>query len=258
MVYREIGVRRAGILAPGRASALGLVFCLTALLSCSSAAPPSTSTPTGDWLSQVGFLVRSAWPSALLHLDRGEIASANSLSGVLAELDGLTLGPPGSGSFGIEQIQPDREAACRVHVYMNGNRTSPHPAGGRSRLDEVFPIQALQGLEYHVGSEGPVFEEDECGSLLLWSEEMRTLEDRPFRGAIVGTVLSSPPDSVVRVELEPTGSGRVLGPEGQFSFLDLLPGEYELVFFTRSEEIARATLRVFAFQGSRLDLEVGK
>ncbi|MBT8397739.1 MAG: carboxypeptidase regulatory-like domain-containing protein [Gemmatimonadetes bacterium] len=258
MSHTEFDARTAVIRAVGGVPALGLVFCLTVLLSCSSAAPPATSTPTGDWLGETGFADRDSWPSALLHMDRKEIASANSLSGVLAGLEGLAIHTPGSGSFGIEQVQPDGEGACRVHVYMNGNRTSPHPVGGRSRLDDVFPMRAIQGLEYHVGSEGPVFEEDECGSLLFWSEEMRTHQDRPFRGTIEGTVLSSSPDSVIRVELEPTGARGVPGPEGGFSFPDLLPGEYELVFFTRSEAIARATLRVFAFQGSRLDLEIGK
>lgn len=58
---------------------------------------------------------------------------------------------------------------CQVHVYMNGNRTSPHPAGDRVNLDDIFPRQVVDGLEFHAGPEGPVFQDDECGSLLVFS-----------------------------------------------------------------------------------------
>jgi hypothetical protein len=103
-----------------------------------------------------------------------------------------------------------------------------------------------------------MFEEDGCGTLLLWSEDLRSPQDRAFHGGIEGRVTSSSADTVRRVDLEPVGLRRVPGPEGAFAFSELLPGEYELVLSTRSGPITRMKLRVFAFWKSRVDLEIGK
>jgi hypothetical protein len=70
--------------------------------------------------------------------------------------------------------------------------------------------------------------------------------------------MGASPVSVVRVQLEPLDKEQLPGPGGNFSFSELLPGEYELVFSTRSGPIARLKLRVFAFRTSRVDLEIGE
>lgn len=243
---------------PGRTLALGLAFSVVAPWSCSLSAPQGTSTPRSDWLAQTGFFVRRSWPSARLHLSKSELGYSGRLSDLLRDLEEIRIRPPSPGGFGIEQLQASGDQMCQVHVYMNGNRTSPHPAGDRVNLDDIFPRQVIDGLEFHAGPEGPVFQDDGCGSLLLWSQDLRLSNDRPFHGSIEGAVLTSSANPVTRVQLEPVRKGQVPRTGGTFSFLDLLPGEYELVFSTRSGPITRLKLRVFAFRRSRIDLEVGK
>jgi hypothetical protein len=242
----------------GRILVVGLATFAVVLGGCSSSGSPPISTPQRGWLTQTGFFTRRSWPSAHLHLTREEIDSSGRLSDLLRGLDGIRFRPPRPGDFGIEQVQASGDRTCQVHVYVNGNRTSPHPAGDRVSLDEVFETRAIDGLEFHLAPDGPVFEEDGCGTLLLWSEDLRSPNDRAFQGEIQGRVTSSSADPVLRVDLEPVGLSRVPGPEGAFWFSGLLPGEYELVFSTRSGPTARMDLRVFAFWKSRVDMEIGK
>jgi hypothetical protein len=129
--------------------------------------------------------------------------------------------------------------------------------GERISVDEILPMRVIDGLEYHIAPDGPVYEEDGCGSLLLWSREMRTRQDRTLRTSIAGRVLSSRPDTVLRVELEPMGRHQTPRSDGEFSFPDLLPGEYELVFVTDSGPVARLKARAYGFRESRFELELG-
>ncbi len=257
MKYTHPLGRLSRIRAPGKDPFLGLLVLLVGLWGCSSTGPRTAAAPEGDWLDHTGFSARDSWPSALLHMDRDELRSANSISAVFGGLENVSVQSPGPGSFGIELFRPGGEGPCLVNVYMNGNPTSPHPVGGSARLDDVFGVRMLEGLELHAGLEGPILEEGECGSLLLWSEGLQTPGDRSFHGTIEGTVQSTGVDPVIRVELEPTGVEQLLGSDGSFAFVDLLPGEYEVAFHTRAEVIARANLRVFAFRASRFDLEIG-
>jgi hypothetical protein len=62
---------------------------------------------------------------------------------------------------------------------------------------------------------------------------------------------------VIRVELEPGGQVQVPGPDGTFAFLELMPGPYQLTFIRESGPVTRLTTPVFAFRGSRVDVEIG-
>jgi hypothetical protein len=123
-------------------------------------------------------------------------------------------------------------------------------------LDSFVPARLLDGLELHLGETGPTLEADGCGSLLLWSEALRTREDPVFSGSVVGRVLSETPDTVIRVKLEPTGMEQEPSHEGRFGFASLLPGVYHLVLITPQGPITRREIRVFAHREYALDLEV--
>jgi hypothetical protein len=186
------------------------------------------------------------------------MVASRRLSALFQGLQGIRVQTSSIHGFGIEEIRQDGDGNCVVHVYVNGRRLHRSPTGERVSLDEVFPVRVMDGLEYHAAPDGPVFEEDGCGSLLLWSQELRTPQDRTLHTSIVGRVLSSPPDTVRQVELEPVGRRQAVGPDGEFAFRDLLPGEYEVVFLTDTRPIARLRARIFAFRDSRFDLEVGE
>ena len=123
-------------------------------------------------------------------------------------------------------------------------------------LDSFVPALLLDGLELHLGETGPTLEADGCGSLLLWSEALRTREDPAFRGSVVGCVLSETPDTVIRVALESSGMDREPSHEGRFGFASLLPGVYQLVFITPQGPVTRREVRVFAHRESAIELEV--
>jgi hypothetical protein len=185
------------------------------------------------------------------------MASSRRISDLFQGLEGIRVRTSSIHGFGIEEIREEGEGSCLVHVYVNGRRLHRSPTGEPVSLDEFFPVHVMDGLEYHAAPEGPIFEEDGCGSLLLWSQVLRTRQDRTLHTSIEGRVLSSPPDTVLQVELEPVGKRQAVGPDGEFAFRGLLPGEYEVVFLTDTRPIARLHARIFAFRESRFDLEVG-
>jgi hypothetical protein len=243
--------------ARGRLLTFGLVFSEIALLGCASSPSPEAMAPREDWLTQTGFYHRSSWPSARLHLTRGRITPARRLSDLFQGLKGIRFKPSSPEGFGIEEVGRDGDGTCPLHVYVNGRRLHRMPMGERTSVDEILPMHVIDGLEYHIAPDGPVYEEDGCGSLLLWSREMRTRQDRTLRTSIAGQVLSSRQDTVLRVELKPVGRHQAPRFDGEFSFPDLLPGEYELVFITESGPIASLKARAYAFRESRFELELG-
>jgi len=162
------------------------------------------------------------------------------------------------GEWGVYQVRPGTGDVCAIHVYLNGNRVEPAVSEDPFTLDYFVPGALLDGLELHLGEGGPTYEEDGCGSLLLWSEELRRPGDGPFRGSLVGRVRSEPPDTVVGARIEPGGVEEEIRRDGGFSFRELLPGEYELVFFSPHGLVTRRTLRVFAHRESVVELDVSR
>ena len=114
----------------------------------------------------------------------------------------------------------------------------------------------LDGLELHVGQEGP-FPDEGCGELLLWSRTMAREVDARFRGRVLGSVWGKGIEKVARVRLDPGGQLTSLDENGNFVFSDVLPGFYQVVVQTSGGTGGRGSLRVFAYADSRIDVRIG-
>lgn len=236
---------------------VGLV-ALILLTACGGKARRLHPGPATGWLESTGFQDRGIWRSSALHLERREIQRSDRISVLLRTAPGIRIEGRKRGEWGVYQIRPATGDVCAIHVYLNGDRVEPAVSEDPFTLDYFVPAALLDGLELHLGESGPTFEEDGCGSLLLWSEELRRPEDGPFRGSLAGRVRSEPPDTVIQARIEPGGAEEDLGRDGGFSFRELLPGEYELVFLSPHGPVTRRTLRVFAHRESVVELDVGR
>lgn len=156
----------------------------------------------------------------------------------------------------MEQLDPASGETCEIHLYVNGARHARSRSGAQIGLDEVVPKYLIDGLEYHHAPDGPVYERDGCGSLLVWSERLRTPHDRLFHSSIIGKVESAPPDSVLQFRIEPGGGKEVPDQTGRFSVPGLLPGEYEVSFHTSGGPVTGQALRVYAFVESEVQVQV--
>ncbi len=250
------------------------------ILVAGCATPTAGTGPASDlaWLSSVGFPGREGWESTALFLERREIPPSGTFTVLLQDVPNIRIDRRPRGGWGVGEIRPQLGDTCAVHVYLNGTRIEVADLKAPIPLDSFVPARALDGLELHVGGEGPTFEPDGCGVLLLWSAEMRRREDLPFRGRVEGRVRSTSPDSIVgleletqggavALELEPPGSAVALepglpvaavvpDPEGGFEFRDLLPGTYRLWFLGAGGRITGQDVRVYAHQVSRVDVEM--
>jgi len=221
------------------------------------------------WLSSVGFPDREGWKATALFLERREIPPSSTLTVLLEDVPNIKIDRRPRGGWGVREMRPQLGDTCAVHVYLNGIRIEVADLQSPIALDAFVPTRALDGLELHFGNEGPTFEPDGCGALLLWSAEMRRRDDLPFRGRVEGRIRSPPPDTVVRLELQAPGAARapeaappgatlVPDAEGRFEFRNLLPGTYQLWFLGSGGRITGQDVRVYAHQVSRVDVEMGR
>jgi len=146
-------------------------------------------------------------------------------------------------------------------VRLNGNDSKRHARFGARRLltiDAAFRAKDLDGLEVHLGPEGPTRDGLECGVVLLWAEAKADSLDPQFVGGIVATVSGEAADTVTSVVLEPTGERRTPDARGRIEFDTLLPGLYHLTFFSRDEVLYHRSVRVYAFGEREVLLEVSR
>jgi hypothetical protein len=133
---------------------------------------------------------------------------------------------------------------------------APRDAEARVDLDARVGVPNLDALELHVGPDGPVYDPEGCGSLLLWDQSMQHVRDPEFLGSIRGQVESEVADTVVGARIG--ASGRLQRPDsaGFIFFSRLLPGEYEIEFVVRGRPVVRHEARVYAYLESRVELGV--
>ena len=235
---------------------LGLALMCSVTSGCSASPHSSTPAPHEDWFSDTGFLERATWASAELHLSGEEIGASSRLTDLLRHHEGIQIRRLSREGWGVIQHDPSGTDLCEVHFSLNGNRLVRSLAGPRFTIDDLVPSRTIDGLEYHVGPDGPTFEADGCGRVLIWSADLRRRYERPFRGSILGQVRSSRPDTVIQVELLPSRRSYTPNPAGDFAFLGLLPGEYRVTYLSPSGQITEQLVRVFAFRESMLELDI--
>jgi hypothetical protein len=176
---------------------------------------------------------------------------------ILSRVPSLRIQPRPVGDWGVDQVRPQVGDTCAVHIYLNGDEVRPDLADGQMLdLSTLVPTRLLDGLELYFGPGGPTYEEDGCGALLLWSEALRSREDRPFKGSLRGMVRSRAEDTVTEVELEPIHQVRKPSGVGLFRFDSLPPGAYRVVFAGPDGPIARQDVRIYAHQESTVELSV--
>ena len=228
------------------------LLCLLWLLgSCTSTSPGSTSG--GAALERVGFPERAQWSSMVLHLDWTELGGPRRLSSVLRQTDRVELSRPEGQGWGIHARGEDGAFDCPVAVYVNGIRSErAQRAGSQLDLDELVAPRTLDGLELHLGPDGPVRTAGGCGSLLLWTEAFD--DSHPFRGQVVARVEGPAADTVTRAVLHPIG---LVGTrDGRRFYFSVVPGTYEVAFLSGMDELDVRPVRVFAYQEAHVTLEV--
>ena len=231
-------------------------FGVLAFFACRPAPPPGPTPSASGWLSETGFPERATWESAEFHRFGWQLPPSGTLANLLNSQDGLRVRSTSRVGWGIQESRSPFSKICEVHVYVNGSEYVPSAAGGPINIDQVIPMHLIDGLEYHRGPNGPVLAVDGCGSLLIWSQDLRTPDDPAFRGHIVGRVTSSANNPVSEIEV--LKDIRSLPSEGgRYSFLGLLPGPYEVLFRTASGSVHRQEVRVYAYEETRLDVQIG-
>jgi hypothetical protein len=225
------------------------------------------------WLRGNGFRGRGDWSSAVLHLDQGELGPSRRFAEILRQVPGIRVRPRPGNLWGVERLGVPSGAPCPVSVYLNGSRLVQSAPQARVSLDALISAPSLDGLELHLGPDGPLWEADGCGSLLLWAWDRRGPDDQPFRGSIRGRIRSVRPDTAVAVRVRRARSGRPgesaaadttlhLDSEGAFALEGLLPGPYRLEILgpegapAASRVLGRQDLRIYAFRESLLETHV--
>jgi hypothetical protein len=132
---------------------------------------------------------------------------------------------------------------------------APRDSLARVDLDARVGVPDLDALELHLGPDGPVYDPEECGSLLLWDQSMRYVGDPEFLGSIRGQVESDPRDAVVGVRIGSSGILQRPDSAGVFAFSGLLPGEYQLEFIITEGSVAHQTVRVYAYKEAQVTLQ---
>ncbi len=141
-------------------------------------------------------------------------------------------------------------------VHFNGAEVRRQRAGGDWTLDFVVPMRDLDGIEIHVGPQGPLIDASGCGVLLLWSEAAARGGQAQFYGSIEGIFWGTREADVVEVVLEGRDQRADLTGGGTFVFREVLPGLREVVVRTADEIVGRDTVRVYAFAKSAIDISI--
>jgi len=231
---------------------LAVVF-LTACAS-SSAVDPHPA-PDGSGFGSTGFAERADWPSTAMHLTRDEVRG-EVLSLLFRDIPGLDVTSPRGEDWGIYRVETPESARCALPLWIDGEwtRRVENPTAPLD-IDSAIPVDLLLGLEVHLGMEGPVFDDQLCGAILMWTRESERWANMDFQGSIHAEVYGAAADTVVGVRVDPRGSYSPIGAGGRSSFR-LLPGLYQVVFLTEDGPLARRTVRVHAYREATVKLEV--
>ncbi len=217
-----------------------------------------SSAPVANWLESVGFPGRVSWPSAKLHLGPAEIPDTLSTRELLETVPGISIEPARGDDWGVRYSR-DGSAKCAPDVFLNGSAALRYAFAGADRmltLDTGLPLERLDGIEVHIGSGGPIGHA--CGEVLTWVRAEVETGDPGFTGSIAGSVEGSNADTVTSVFLPATGERRPVDSEGSFGFDELLPGRYEMQFFSGPALLYTRTTRVYAFVESKVTVELGR
>ncbi len=237
---------------PGPAPSALLV---AGVLGCASARSSGSEDDSG-LIDDTGFHERSMWPSTVLHLEQEEIVAAEGITELVLEVPGIFVGPGPRNTWSLMRVKEASGDTCALSAYLNGYRLDLRSSGFRLGLDSFLTPTELDALELHIGPSGPVFDENDCGSLLLWSHRHRSPSEPPFRGSIQGHIHSAAPDTVIQIRLHPGESAAVPGANGEFSFLGLRPGLYTLTPVSPGGPISPHSVRVYAHEVSRVEMNV--
>lgn len=140
---------------------------------------------------------------------------------------------------------------------LNGAKTDRRTLGGDWTIDFLTLRMRVDGVEVHVGAEGPLIDESGCGYVLVWSERAATGDELPFRGDVEGRIQADPGVGSGEIVLEPGGRRTGLGRSGSFEFGDVLPGSYWVIVRSGGRELSRHPVRVYAFAKSTVELSTG-
>jgi hypothetical protein len=230
-----------------------VVTVLTACASSSTGGARPATERSG--FGSTGFAERSDWPSAALHLSRNEVRG-EVLSLLLREIPGLDVTSPRGEDWGVYRVETPESARCALSLWIDGEWTGrvENPTAPLD-IDSAIPVDLLLGLEVHLGMEGPVFDDQLCGAILMWTRETERWANVEFEGGVHAEVHGAAADTVIGVRVDPVGSYSPIGPGGRSSFR-VLPGVYEVVFLTEEGPLARRTVRVHAYRDATIALEV--
>lgn len=227
---------------------------LWACLACTAGGLAPRAARGTSWLFDTGFEGRKDWPSAVFHRSRSEIRGIY-LSNLLRLAPGVVIRTPRGAGWGVYRELPEG-GTCEVAVSLNGARMLRSMTGGDWTVDFLVRLEDLDGVELHVGQEGPVRDEEGCGELLLWSRTLAMAADVRFRGRVLGSVWGEGAEKVMRVRLDPGGQLTSLDENGDFVFSDVLPGFYQVLVQTSGGTVGRGSVRVFAHANSWIDVRI--
>ena len=204
-------------------------------------------------LDDTGFEGRKDWLSAVFHRSRSEIGGM-SLSHVLRLAPNVVVRDPRGAGWGVYRELPEG-GTCEVTVSLNGARMARNITSGDWTVDFLVRPEDLDGVELHVGPEGPHPDEG-CGELLVWSRTLAKAMAARFRGRVMGSVWGEGVEQVTGVRLDPGGRLISLDESRAFVFSDVLPGFYQVVIQTSGGTVGRGSVRVFAYADSRIDVRI--
>lgn len=235
-----------------------LVGVALLLAGCMRRGRDLTTGPDSFWLTSTGFPGRADWPSVRLHLDRDAIAGEPRVSRLLRGVPEVAPLPARDLGWGVHRVDSTGVPLCELDVWLNGSEAVRPPLAAAEDVDDLVDGRVLSGLELHLGLEGPVRDPEGCGALLLWSEELFTGWDQPFRGRVAGVVGGELADTVKEVVLEPDGQRIRPDRQGRYRTAGVLPGVYEVVFLAPQGPLLRRWTRVYALAETRVDVEVAR
>ena len=236
---------------------LGLTTVCCAVFATACATLEADTRRDAVWLQDTGFPDRASWPSVVLHRAGSELSDVSSLTRAVDRVPGIRVTTlRREGEWGIWQEDEDGHPECPLAVYLNGNRVERRDATTPRSLDIVSRMADVDGLEIHLGPEGPVRTADTCGAVLVWSARKLAATDEYFRGRLAGRVVRTGGAEVRAVRIEPSGDEVLLGRDGSFTVRRLLPGSYGLVVEGPEGVLTRVDTRVWAFAESWVELIV--
>lgn len=253
--------------------------------------PPITVTANAGsiagWLASRGFSQRGFEGRALLHMTRQQLSSKPFM-----DLDDVLRNVPGvrvrrrvdQGSELLLEPDPRTgKGSCRIGVYLNGSNVElgrftwigvpgtrtdrerwlrDHPferAPRPMRFEDLVGLRQVDGLELYGPNNNPVAPDSTCGTLMIWSSEMRPAVDEDLTGELHGRAVDERSGSVlegVRVTIEGTGLSAHTDVNGAFAIPSLLPGEYRILAEYPGADPWTALIEVRAYGFVELELRL--